>query len=228
MLTRGQHSRSPIPAFSYPSSSDFSPMMRPAPPTWSEALWGDGFACPLLSSTAGEPFHFENRPGVLSLPQVPPEHRADGGNSRWSVATLRWNSLSSGNAYLVASQTPGMSAVQFQRQLGLSTLRDGLSNSPQAPLGSWCGPTKIRILVGQPKNHARAELEVDETWVGGRTRGAGRGVHHKVALKLHCADRRYAGRVRLRRRARPSAPGALWVKRLERLCWPSVSAARRS
>ena len=26
--------RSPIPAFATPSSSDFSPMMRPAPPTW--------------------------------------------------------------------------------------------------------------------------------------------------------------------------------------------------
>ena len=29
-----------------------------------QARWGDGFACP-HSGTAGEPFHFENRPGVL-------------------------------------------------------------------------------------------------------------------------------------------------------------------
>ena len=29
-----------------------------------KARWGDGFACPHCS-TAGEPFHFENRPGVL-------------------------------------------------------------------------------------------------------------------------------------------------------------------
>ena len=59
----------------------------------------------------------------------------------------------------------------------------------------------------QPKNH----VEVDETWVGGRTRGEGRGVHHKVPVS--CAievrhrkpgtkldnrkDGRYAGRVRL-------------------------------
>ena len=43
-----------------------------------KARWGDGFACPHCG-TAGEPFHFENRPGVLrstlktALPQVPPE-----------------------------------------------------------------------------------------------------------------------------------------------------------
>ena len=30
-----------------------------------KARWGDGFACPHCG-TAGEPFHFENRPGVLS------------------------------------------------------------------------------------------------------------------------------------------------------------------
>ena len=28
-----------------------------------KARWGDGFACPHCG-TAGEPFHFENRPGV--------------------------------------------------------------------------------------------------------------------------------------------------------------------
>ena len=45
-----------------------------------KARWGDGFACPHCG-TAGEPFHFENRPWHPALPQVPPEHRADGGNS---------------------------------------------------------------------------------------------------------------------------------------------------
>ena len=63
-------------------------------------------------------------------------------------------------AYLVASQTPGMSAVQFQRQLGLSRyetafqilhkLRSGMVRPNQDKIG------------GQPKNH----VEVDETWVG--------------------------------------------------------------
>jgi len=62
-------------------------------------------------------------------------------------------------------------------------------------------------IGGKPQDH----VEVDETWVGGRTRGEGRGVHHKVLVS--CAvevrhrkpgtkldnwkDGRYAGRVRL-------------------------------
>ena len=41
----------------YPSSSDFSPMMRPGAAYLEKARWGDGFACPHCG-TAGEPFHF--------------------------------------------------------------------------------------------------------------------------------------------------------------------------
>ena len=115
-----------------------------------KARWGDGFACPHCG-TAGEPFHFENRPGVLRC-------RKCRQNTGLTVGTV------------------------MER------------------------PNQDRI-GGQPKNH----VEVDETWVGGRTRGEGRGVHHKVLVS--CAievrhrkpgtkldnqkDGRYAGRVRL-------------------------------
>ena len=65
-------------------------------------------------------------------------------------------------------------------------------------------PDQDRI-GGQPENH----VEVDETWVGGKTRGEGRGVHHKtlVAAAVEVCHRkpgtaqdkrkdgRYAGRV---------------------------------
>ena len=40
-------------------------------------------------------------------------------------------------------------------------------------------PNQDRI-GGKPGEH----VEIDETWVGGRTRGEGRGVHHKVARRL--------------------------------------------
>ena len=67
-------------------------------------------------------------------------------------------------------------------------------------------PDQDRI-GGRPKEH----VEVDETWVGGRTRGEGRGIHHKalVAAAVEVRHRkpgtaqdkrkdgRYAGRVRL-------------------------------
>ena len=108
-------------------------------------------------------------------------------------------------AYLVASQTTGMSAVQFQRQLGLSRYEAafGILHKLRAAM---VRPNQDRI-GGRSGQH----VEVDETWVGGRTRGEGRGVHHKVLVA--CAvevrhrkpgtaqdtrkDGRYAGRVRL-------------------------------
>ena len=76
-------------------------------------------------------------------------------------------------AYLVSSQTPGMSAAQFQRQIGLKRyetafqilhkLRAGMVRPDQDPIGGRAGE----------------HVEVDETSVGGRTRGEGNGDHHK-------------------------------------------------
>ena len=167
-----------------------------------KARWGDDFACPHCG-TAGEPFHFENRPGVLRC-------RKCRQNTGLTVGTVMERSHTPLNvwfwaAYLVASQTPGMSAVQFQRQLGLSRYETAFQILHKLRSG-MVRPNQDRI-GGQPKNH----VEVDETWVGGRTRGEGRGVHHKVLVS--CAievrhrkpgtkldnrkDGRYAGRVRL-------------------------------
>lgn len=77
-------------------------------------------------------------------------------------------------AYLVMSQTPGMSALQFQRQLGikryetafqiLHKLRAGMFRPEREPIGG------IHVV------------EVDEALVGGRTRGEGAGVHHKAIV----------------------------------------------
>ena len=79
-------------------------------------------------------------------------------------------------AYLLTSQTPGMSAVQFQRQLGLTRyetafqilhkLRAGMVRANQGQIG------------GKPDDH----VEVDEAWVGGRTRGIGSGNRNQVLV----------------------------------------------
>ena len=45
-------------------------------------------------------------------------------------------------AYLVASQTPGMSEVQFQRQLGLSRYETAFQILHKLRSSAWCGPTK--------------------------------------------------------------------------------------
>jgi transposase-like protein len=84
-------------------------------------------------------------------------------------------------------------------------LRDSFWHSPQA--ARWHGTPDQDRIGGKSDEH----VEADETYVGGRTRGEGRGVHHKVLVA--CAvevrhrkpgtaqdkrkDGRYAGRVRL-------------------------------
>ena len=108
-------------------------------------------------------------------------------------------------AYRVASQTPGISAVQFQRQLGLSRYETAFQILHKRRAGRG-RPDQDRI-GGKPDEH----VEADETWIGGRTRGEGRGVHHKslVAAAVEVRQRkpgtklnprrsgRFAGRVRL-------------------------------
>ena len=111
-----------------------------------KARWGDGFACPHCG-TAGEPFHFENRPGVLRC-------RKCRQNTGLTVGTVMERSHTPLNvwfwaAYLVASQTPGMSAVQFQRQLGLSRYETAFQILHKLRSG-MVRPNQDRI-GGQPK-----------------------------------------------------------------------------
>jgi len=167
-----------------------------------KSRWNDGFACPHCG-IVGDPFRFENRPGVLRC-------RSCRKNTGLTVGTVMERSHTPLSvwfwaAYLVASQTPGMSAVQFQRQLGLTRYETAFGILHKLRAG-MVRPDQDRI-GGRPKEH----VEVDETWVGGRTRGEGRGIHHKtlVAAAVEVRHRepgtaqdkrkdgRYAGRVRL-------------------------------
>ena len=107
-------------------------------------------------------------------------------------------------AYLVATQTPGQSALQFQRQLGISRYETAFQILH-----------KLRAGMVRPERDcigAQYPVEVDETLVGGRTRGEGRGIHHKAIVagavevrvpQKHTENKRsrrktYAGRLRLR------------------------------
>lgn len=108
-------------------------------------------------------------------------------------------------AYLVTSQTPGMSAVQFQRQLGLSCYETAFQILHKLRAG-MVRPDQDRI-GGNPGD----AVEADETWVGGRMHGKGRGIHGMAlvagAVEVRQRKRtgslnkrktgRYAGRVRL-------------------------------
>jgi hypothetical protein len=115
----------------------------------------------------------------------------------------------------VTTQTPGQSALQFQRQLGLSRYETAFQILHKLRAG-MVRPEREGIGGEHP-------VEVDECLVGGRTRGEGRGVNHKatvvgaveVRLRKDAEDRAathraaheggvplkklcYAGRLRLR------------------------------
>jgi hypothetical protein len=167
-----------------------------------KARWRDGFACPHCQ-TAGEPFRFANRPGVLRCRKC----RRDIALTAGTVMERTHTPLSVWfwAAYLVSSQTPGMSATQFQRQIGLSRYETAFQILHKLRAG-MVRPDQDRI-GGRPGEH----VEVDEAFVGGRTRGKGRGVTDKilVAGAVEVRQRkpgtrldkrkagRYAGRVRI-------------------------------
>ena len=77
-------------------------------------------------------------------------------------------------AYLVTTQTPGVSAVQLQRQLGLARYETAFHMLHKLRAG-MVRPNRDCIGADWP-------VEVDETLVGGRTKGEGRGVHHKAVV----------------------------------------------
>jgi transposase-like protein len=105
-------------------------------------------------------------------------------------------------AYLVTTHTPGLSAVQFQRQLGIKRYETAFHVLHRLR-AAMVRPGRDKI--GTDGWH----VEVDETYVGGRTRGEGRGNTRKVvvagAVEVRVlrkprrnGDRQlYAGRLRL-------------------------------
>lgn len=136
--------------------------------------WEQGFTCPHCS-TMGEPFRFANRPGVLRCRQCRKDIALTAGTvmerTHTPLSVWFWA------AYLVASHTAGMSAVQFQRQLGLSRYETAFQILH-----------KLRAAMVRPDADAIGKpggpdhIEVDETWVGGATRGEGRGVHAQTCV----------------------------------------------
>lgn len=134
--------------------------------------WPEGFVCQYCK-WHGEPSRFPNRASVVlrcrhckrdtSLTANTVMQRTHTPISIWFWA-----------AYLVSSQTPGMSAGQFQRQLGLKRYETAFQILHKLRV-AMVRPDRDRIGGDFP-------VEVDETWVGGRTRGEGRGQHHKTLV----------------------------------------------
>jgi hypothetical protein len=165
--------------------------------------WRDGFRC-VWCNEPGEPYRFKARPHVLVCRKCKKDNRImagtmmEGSHTRLSV--WFWAT------YLVATDTAGISAVQFQKQLGLKRYETAFQLLHKLRAG-MVRPDRDRI-GGDVENH----VEIDESWVGGKTRGEGRGVHDqtlvvaavevrrrkpKIGKAAQRRNGRYAGRVRL-------------------------------
>src|ERR1035437_7478764 len=132
--------------------------------------WPDGFTCPKCGS-AGGPYSFPKRSSVLlrcrgCQANVSPTAVTVMQASHMPLSTWFWG------AYLVTTQTPGQSAVQFQRQLGIATYETAFTMLHKLRAG-MVRPGRDTIGTPHP-------VEVDECCIGGRTRGEGRGIHHQT------------------------------------------------
>jgi transposase-like protein len=133
--------------------------------------WPDGFGCPECK-VKGKPYRLRARPTVLECRRCGCQTSLTAGTvmhrTRTPLQVWFWA------AYLVTSQTPGMSAVQFQRQLGISRYETAFQMLH-----------KLRAAMIRPdRDRIGGEyvVEVDEAEVGGQTRGEGRGVHHMATV----------------------------------------------
>jgi hypothetical protein len=143
--------------------------------------WPCGFVCPFCGLVA-EPYRFPHRASVVL------RCRACGSNISLTAGTVMQGSHTPicawfWGAYLVTTNTPGMSALQFQRQVGINRYETAFQMLHKLRAG-LVRPERDTIGGEHP-------VEMDEVFVGGRTRGEGRGVHHMTTV---------AGAVEIRQR----------------------------
>jgi hypothetical protein len=134
--------------------------------------WPNGFVCPKCS-VAGPPYRFATRSSVVLRCRKCKKNTSLTANtimhaSHTPLSTWFWG------AYMVTTQTPGQSALQFQRQLGLSRYETAFQILHKLRAG-MVRPERDSIGGEHP-------VEVDECFVGGNTRGEGEGVHHMATV----------------------------------------------
>lgn len=146
--------------------------------------WPEGFRCPRCGH--GEAF------------ELPRSHRWECKACRYQTSVTAGTILHGTRtplpqwfwaAYLMTTLTPGISALQLQRQLGLKRYET-----------AWMLLHKLRrATVAPERTPLRDEVEVDETYVGGPEEGVvGREVETKVLVVGAVEVRgRAAGRIRL-------------------------------
>jgi transposase-like protein len=119
--------------------------------------WLEGFVC-VYCGRHSEPYRIATRPVVLQCRGCRRQTNLTSGTvmhrSHTPLSVWFWG------AYLVTSHTPGMSAVQFQRQLGLGRYETAFQMLHKLRAG-MVRPERDRIGAEWP-------VEIDETYIGGK------------------------------------------------------------
>ena len=125
--------------------------------------WERGFECPHCHEKA-TPVRLATRPGVLACRKCRKQTSLTVATvmqgTHTALSTWFWG------AYLVSSITPGISAVQFQRQLGLSRYETAFQILHKLRAG-MVRADRNRIGGARSDSH----VEVDGTWIGGTDEG---------------------------------------------------------
>lgn len=147
--------------------------------------WPEGFRCPRCRHD--EAYELRERP-LLVCSSCSRQTSVTAGTilhrTRQPLRVWFWA------AYLVATQTPGVSATQLQRQLGLRRYET-----------AWTMLQKLRRAMRRPdRERLRGEVEVDETFLGGVERGrrGGRARDGKKIIVVAAVEVRGGGSGRLR------------------------------
>lgn len=134
-----------------------------------QSRWSDGFVCPQCGSTrdpysieAYQRFECSGCGHQTSVTAGTVMHRTKMPLQAWFEG-----------AYLVTTLTPGLSAVQFQRQLGINTYETAFQMLH-----------KLRAAMVRPeRDRIHGLVEADETLIGGKKAGKrGRGAAGKVLV----------------------------------------------
>jgi hypothetical protein len=145
----------------------------PACAKYLEAVrWPSGFVCRKCGKQ-DEPYRFKTRSStVLRCRACKINTSLTAGTVMQSTHTPLSTWFWAG--YLVTTQTPGQSALQFQRQLGLSRYETAFQILHKLRSG----------MVRPERDTIGGEhiVEVDECHIGSKTRGEGKGVHHKSTV----------------------------------------------
>lgn len=141
--------------------------------------WPSGFVCEKCS-VAEEPFRFSARPRVLKCRSCHEDSSVTAGTimhrSKTNILVWFWA------AYLIATQTPGVSALELQKRLGIDRYETAFQILHKL--------RAAMVRPGRDKIGSEWPIELDIVYVGGKHKGGVKGATYQVPVIIAVEIRR--------------------------------------